>query len=155
MDLLSIRFAGMIVSEDISRAFRHTYFPTLGAIFYAFLMINNHLIVFQVDRLCRAHLDAHPTSDTPYLAELLDLFPRILGAARDPNPDISRNELDNLLRAGTDTGPTADTGHRIHFREVVNHGDGVEGTGLSTLPKAHAGILTPLRAPKGQISTGT
>jgi hypothetical protein len=74
-----------------------------------------------------------------------------LGAARDPNPGVSRDELNNLLRAGADARAAANTGHRIYHGELIHHGDGIEGASLRTLAKAYTGIGTPQGTAKSQI----
>jgi hypothetical protein len=143
------------VSEDTARTFFNTYFPTLGTILNTFIMINNHLAIYQIDRFCRADFNAQPAGDTSRAAYFLGLFPGIPATARDKHPDVSRNEFDNFLRAGSDTGPTAHTRRRIDHGKIIHHGDGMEGTDISALPKAYAGILTLFRPAEGKTDTGT
>jgi hypothetical protein len=140
-----------IVPKYISWAFLHTNLFALRSIFNALFLINDHHVIFHADGLCRADLDAHFTGNTPNLAYSLHLFPGILGAARDPNPGISRDQFNNLLRAGAHTGTAAHTGQRIHHREVIHHGDGIEGASIRTLAKAYTGVSTAHWAPKSQI----
>jgi hypothetical protein len=56
-----------------------------------------------------------------------------------------------LLRAGAYASAAANTGHRIYHREVIHHGDGIEGASLRTLAKAYTGIGTPHGTTKSQI----
>jgi hypothetical protein len=155
--LYLLRFAVAIVSKDIAWTFLYTDLLALRPIFNALLLINDHHILFHANGLCRADLDAHFAGNTPNFAQSLYLFPRILGAARDPNPGVSRDQFNNFLRAGSNTGTAAHTGQRIHYREVIHHGDGIEGASIRTLAKAHTGICTPHGTAKGQIrpSAGT
>jgi hypothetical protein len=145
----------MIISKDLSRAFFHTHLTALRTILHTFLMINNHHIFFQVDRLCRADLNTHPARDTPCFADLLHLLTRLLGTARDPDSDVSRNEFNDLLWTGTDTGAATNAGHWIYHREIILHGDGIERANPGALPKTHTGIPTALWTAKGQVGTGT
>jgi hypothetical protein len=150
---LTLRFARTIVSKDISRTFLHTNFFALRPILNALLLINDHHIAFHADRLCRADLNAHLTSNATNFAQTLHLFPRILSTTRDPNPGVARDELNNCLWTGPYACTATHTSHWIYHREIINHGDGIEGANLSTLAEAHTGISTPHGTTKSEISS--
>jgi hypothetical protein len=149
--LYFLPFAVAIVSKDIAWTFLHTDLLAIRPVFNALTLINDHHIPFHANRLCRADLDAHFTGNTPNFAQSLHLFPRILRAARDPNSSVSRDQLNNFLRAGAYAGTAAHTGQRIYHREVIHHGDGIEGASIRTLAKAYTGIDTPHGTTKSQI----
>ena len=144
-------FTGTIVSKDISWTFLHADFFAFRPVFNALLLINDHHILFHTNRLSRAHLNAHLAGNAPSFAQSFHLFPRILGAARDPNPGISGNELNNFFRAGAHTCTAAHAGCRIDHREIIHHSDGIEGASLRTLAEAYTGVSATHGTTEGKI----
>jgi len=122
-----------VIPEDISGTFLHAYFPAVRTVFDAFSVVNLNDIFVQADCLSRTDLDANLTRDAPCFAYPLYLLSGILGLAGDPNPGISRNELDNSFWAGSYASPAAHTEVCIHNREIINHGDGIKRTGFGTI----------------------
>ena len=141
--------------KDISWTFFHTVFFALFAMLDAFLVVYLYHIVLQADCFGRTSFDTHLAGDAAYFAHSLHLLAKILGATGNPDPGISGNKFDQILRASAHAGSTTDTQIWVYDWKVIDHGDGVERTGLSAVTKTHTGVLTRLRTAKREAGTAT
>ena len=135
-------------------ALLHADLSALRAVSRAFVVIDDHHIVLQADRLCRANFPTHFTGNAARFANTLDLLSGVLGAARDPNPRRARQKFYNVFRTPSNAGSTTHAGHGIDNGEIVHHGDSVEGAGFRAFPQADARVETLLRTAEGQIGPG-
>ena len=114
--------------KDISWTFFHTVFFALFAMLDAFLVVYLYHIVLQADCFGRTSFDTHLAGDAAYFAHSLHLLAKILGATGNPDPGISGNKFDQILRASAHAGSTTDTQIWVYDWKVIDHGDGGNGS---------------------------